>query len=105
MEQCKDCRFMSRAGCRMGTCATVRASMLAVGRPAPKEPVKVSGPEPMGSKGEAGYLLTYNGLTKEYPPTPAGWREAYIDAHTLAAGGTTVSWADMYRDIDRPESA
>jgi hypothetical protein len=106
MITCDTCRFMSKAGCRKNTCPQERCKRLAEHKELPKGPPGVAAPEPMGPDGLAGWLILWgNGLSKEFPPTEAGERDAYIHGSTLASTGIAVSMAELYRDCDVRETA
>lgn len=93
---CMNCRYLAPDGCRRNVCAAVRALRLSRGIMPPAAPVRVAGPEPMGPNGEAGYLVMWGSIQREFPPTEAGLREALALVDELGEVGITVSMAELH---------
>lgn len=98
--RCSECRFMSRAGCRVDVCAVERAARLGRGEPPLGSRVKVAGPEPLGTNGQAGYLISWDGGRQEFAPTDAGYIEARGRQGQLEEVGITATFGELFRDID-----
>lgn len=98
-EACMNCRFLASDGCRRNVCAAVRALRLSRGIMPPAAPVRVAGPEPLGPNGEAGYLVMWGSIQREFPPTEAGLREALALVDELGEAGITASVAELHREV------